>query len=246
MKTFLHRILDSISSGNIKILALELTIVATGLVIGFQIDRMYEQYRDNQLAEQYIQRLTDDIQSDLDNLVNVHDAASFRKFATETIYASINDLEIPASNPGLYIVSLEQAIYRFSLVSQHATYNELLSTGELNLLPVPVRISLHEYYGRVAVWEQFDAAEDFIQDQSYQRFAGILLPEHIQGAMSRDVDMPVTREEAMAAAHRFREKQEAIEWIPRLRAQHVGAIRVANELSALAEAALGQLEQFSE
>jgi len=244
--TLVQRITQALREGRYKILLLELIVVAIGLFLGFQIDRLYEQYRDDQLAEQYIQRLTLDINADLDLLARVLRAANFRIFATETIYNSIEDSDVPIKDPNLYIRSLEQATYRFDLISENSTYTELISTGELNLLPISIRTILHSYYGLLARREQFDAAADFVQDQSYQRFAGILLPEHIEGAMTNNPDFIVTEEDALAAAQRFRENQAAIEWIPRLMAHHIGAIGEAESLIEQAEGVKVQLELFLE
>ncbi|PCJ22484.1 MAG: hypothetical protein COA96_14235 [SAR86 cluster bacterium] len=242
--TIIQRISLFLRTGQLHLLFLEFIVVAVGLFFGFQLDRWYEQRQDTQKIEQYVHRLLADIDVDLSVLERVLDSANYRLRATDMLFDSIDDLTIPGKNPTEYMIAFEQSIYRYNLVTQNATYTELVNTGDMALLPVSIRNGLYEYYGDLAQKSQFNSMRDNVQQESYSRFSGMLLPHQIERGMKRDATVRFSIDEAMAAAKRFRSRQEAIDWIPRLRIVHITEIADSNSITLRAADLKSRLKQY--
>lgn len=236
--TIISRLAGNLSTGRYRILLLELVIVALGVLIGFQVDRWYEGVRDEQRAQEYLQRLLANLESDIERSRRARELAQDRLDITDLLVESLSDDSVIADDPTWYVMGLEQAIYRFNLVTNDATYQELLSTGDMALFAASTRDGLYQYYGDIAEAGQFFGMTEYIQEESFKRFAGILTPELVEpGLMNPDCclrDRPYTLAEAMAAADRLRNSPAAIQWLGRLRMAHLQSTRQASgfELAA--------------
>ena len=219
----IRRIIDSIRNAQISMLLLELTVVALGLFLGFQVDRWYEATQNAARAAQYAERLKLNLAEDMRTLDGSVRLARSRLLSTERLIESVKDPELATEDPTQYLIDLEQSLYRFGLVPNDATYTELLSTGELNLLDVELRDALFRYYSQVRNRSQFDDYIRAIQEESLRRFAGVVTADQFDHMLMRAQRraVPYTATEALQAAERLRSRQEATDWLPRLKQVHL-------------------------
>ena len=217
---FFQRLIAALRTRSQSALVIELAVLTLGVFLAFQVDRWYESYREHQLVAEYVARLERDLQADINTLASIGESTELRIRSIDLLTASISDPGVVDEDPTAFIVALEQSIYRFQLVVSDATYQELLSTGQMMLLPADTRGLLYEYYGHNSNFRQFKPAIDAIQAQSFDRFAGIVTPELFSDYLMdpfRSEKTTYTKEEARAAAKRFWQNREAIDWLGRLK-----------------------------
>ena len=215
-----QRLIKALRSRSWSTLLLELLVLTLSVFLAFQVDRWYEAYRENQLVTDYLTRLVDDLQADIDALAGVKESSDLRAGSIDLLARSLTNPDVVDEDPTLFIIALEQAIYRFQLVVTDATYQELLSTGHMSLLPSETRALLYAYYGHNAQFSQFDPAINTIQAQAFDRFAGIVTPELFSPFLLNPLKSErrtYTKEEARAAAARFWRNERAVAWLGRLR-----------------------------
>ncbi len=246
------RLIEWIRTGNVQMILLELVIVALGIFLGFQVDRAYESRRDDAIAVQHVERLIADVREDVEVLDRVVLAAQARLESVERVIMSVTDDTVAQEKPTQYFIDLEQGLYRFFFVSNDATFRELLSTGDMGLLPVALREAIFDYYADVRSNEQFDVSIQAVQNESFKRFAGviqaaefsstIMLPRDYQRGSSL-ANIASEREysalEALAAVERLRAKRGAVEWLPRL-------LQIQSQLVLTNEALLAAAKRLGE
>ena len=141
----LTRISTRLKSKDLRIGLLELLILVVGLFMGFQLDRWNDERLRQQDAQLYIGQLAKDLQADLEGSetrieylmqVQRHGQIALTLWEGETI-----------DNPGDMVVSLYQASQIYPFFANSATYEDLKSTGNVDLVgDVSMRSELFLYY----------------------------------------------------------------------------------------------------
>ena len=128
----LTRISTRLKSKDLRIGLLELLILVVGLFMGFQLDRWNDERLRQQDAQLYIGQLAKDLQADLEGSetrieylmqVQRHGQIALTLWEGETI-----------DNPGDMVVSLYQASQIYPFFANSATYEDLKSTGNVDLV----------------------------------------------------------------------------------------------------------------
>jgi len=141
---------------------------------------------------------------------------------------------------------LQQANMRFIPIPNDGTYEELLSTGNMALLPLDLRRQLRDYYSQIEMFSQFYGGYEAMQMEALRRFAGILPPENF-GVLSRVIEDPGVRysdQQALEAASRLRANQAAIDWLHRMGELKVQERDLSERYLNSARALLNTVEQL--
>ena len=217
---FFQTLIAALRNRSWSTLFLELVVLTVGIFFAFQVDRWYESYRESKLVSEYVTRLVDDLNADIVVLANIKGSSEHRAASIDLLATSVTNPGVVDEDPTRFVIALEQAIYRFQLVVADATYQELLNTGHMTLLPPDTRALLYAYYGHNSQFLQFTPAIDAVQAQAFDRFAGILTPELFSPYLlspQQSEKRSYTVEEARAAAERFWLNKRAIAWLGRLK-----------------------------
>ena len=224
----LQRLLQAVREQSWGTLFIELVVLTLGVFLGFQVDRWYEEYREQQLADGYVVRLIADVKQDIETIGGVDQSAELRLDAVDLLAESLSNPGVVDKDPNRFIFSLEQAVYRFQLQPSVATYNELVSTGHMNYLPPQTRQALYDYHALISNFDQFKPTIDGVQNESFKRFAGILTPD----LFSLQITLPseptlrqYTVAEARTAAERFWANEAAVAWLGRLKQAQLTMLR---------------------
>lgn len=134
--------------------AAELFIIIAGVTLALAGDRWREAEHDNDLALSYIARLQSDLETDLRAF---EETAEWAKAIDDSALYVLNIYEGTDPTPATYDV-LAYHIFRASWNVQgrttSATYQDLISTGNLGLLPVRLRNEIADYYALREFYQQ--------------------------------------------------------------------------------------------
>ena len=127
--------------------ALELVVVALGILMAFQVDRWWES-RDDRLKEQeYVGRLIVDLEEDVEALTFAIDQANLRLSFARLLMDVAENSQVALAHSVEFIIAVNQAAFTFTPPLASSTFEELRSTGNLGLLlNTELRNTLFEYY----------------------------------------------------------------------------------------------------
>lgn len=154
---------------------LEIIIVVVGIFIGLQVDDWNHRRLDRQLEQQYLERIVDDLNVDIATYEGSVQTATDRGATIERMLAALADSDAPIAEPGQLVVDIRTAGFLFLPPISDVTYNELVASGNLNLLrDIAIKRAVADYYKAHARDRQWD--ELFRNTQKAYRLdvAGIL------------------------------------------------------------------------
>jgi hypothetical protein len=229
----ISRLRQRIASANFGIVGLEFFLLVAGILIAFQIDRWAEERREREQEYQYLIRLKDDLESEIDLMVRGIE------FAAEQI-ENVRMLEIVGSNPELarsqpkdFVMAIELVTWTsFPQVSGNV-FTELKTTGNLSLLQsAELRQALADHY---SIFRHFSiiAQDHEIQNLFTQLTAGLLGTDELLVIQQNKADrekLVVTPERAYEVALEFSDRKQAIALLPSI-AQFHGYIQTYVGLS---------------
>jgi hypothetical protein len=169
-----RRVYEHVKAHNWFAVAIDLAVVVTGLLIGFQIDRAWEAQRTKSEIAEYRQRLVDDFRSELDAIgVRI---AYFSNIEARGLSA-LAAYDLPAEELGArFIVDAYQATQIWPFSAPRGAYDEMISAGRINLIPdTDLRKRLATYYSEL---EQDDATWN--EEKPYRELVRSHLPVSIQ------------------------------------------------------------------
>jgi hypothetical protein len=136
--TLLGKILNTLKSNDLRIGFIELLILVLGLFMGFQLDRWNEERR-------YISQLAKDLQADLEgSKIRIEYLLQVQRHGQ--IALALWD-GVSTDNPRDMVVSLYQASQIYPFFASSATYEDLKSTGNMDLVgDASIRSKLFLYY----------------------------------------------------------------------------------------------------
>jgi hypothetical protein len=172
----LRRITKHVTEQNWVAIGIDFFIVVIGVFIGIQVSNWNASLSQKERAHSYLERLEYDLASDLATLKNR------REFYTGVMlygnralsYAEAEEQNREANWP--IVLAFFQASQIFQYYPNDATYAELKSVGDLNLIENPdIRMKLTNYY--LTGSEQFDFA--FRSDPKYRATIRGLTPSMV-------------------------------------------------------------------
>ncbi len=129
----LRRLVTALRKQSWLTLVLELVVVVVGIFLGLQVDSWNEARKDRVLEQQYLASLKADFQTDIEELDEAIALAKSRAQIGRLLISSI-DKDRVEGDPNEFI----WAVYSSFLLNfpsfTRATINDLLSTGNLQLL----------------------------------------------------------------------------------------------------------------
>ncbi len=142
----LRRLVTALRKQSWLTLVLELVVVVVGIFLGLQVDSWNEARKDRVLEQQYLASLKADFQTDIEELDEAIALAKSRAQIGRLLISSI-DKDRVEGDPSEFI----WAVYSSFLLNYpsytRATINDLLSTGNLQLLQdANLKAAVAEYY----------------------------------------------------------------------------------------------------
>ena len=125
----------------------ELIIVTVGVLIALGINQWQQDRGDRELELQYADRLKADLQEDMNRFKNFEASALSAKTKVLKALAKIDGTQTSFDHSVFNAENLNYSTFNAFPRSQSASFNELKSTGNLNLLQNPaIRMAIDGYY----------------------------------------------------------------------------------------------------
>jgi hypothetical protein len=156
---------------------IELAIVIAGVFIGLQVNNWNQSRADANLGQDYVKRLTRDLQ---ENLAGVQNEIAYYSAVLQSARQADELLRAPNPDPRALVVNAYRASELNYVAPVRATWDQVVSSGHLGLLPVGAAESgLSQYYA-------FDTAQDVYRmglSSAYRETVRQIIPMTIQIAM---------------------------------------------------------------
>ncbi len=151
----LRRLVTALRKQSWLTLVLELVVVMVGIFLGLQVDSWNDARKDRVLEQQYLASLKADFQADIEELDGAIALAESRAQLGRLLISSIDKGRVEG-DPNEFI----WAVYSSFLLNYpsytRATINDLLSTGNLQLLQdANLKAAVAEYYTDIEYREQW-------------------------------------------------------------------------------------------
>ena len=169
-------------------LVLEIIVVILGILIAFQIDRWAEDRRDRQAEYDYLVRLKDDLQNEIQSMDTAIDQAESRIAAVLLLEEALTDPAVALERPSAVATAVETATWRSFPQINAFIYSELQNTGNLSLIQSDsLRRELANHYSSIRHHERVGLDLN-IQHEFDRLSAGILTTAELQGIESGSWD----------------------------------------------------------
>ena len=151
----LRRLVTALRKQSWLTVVLELVVVVVGIFLGLQVDSWNDARKDRVLEQQYVASLKADFQADIEELDNAIALAKSRALLGRLLISTIDKGRVEG-DPNEFI----WAVYSSFLLNYpsytRATINDLLSTGNLQLLQdANLKAAVAEYYTDIEYREQW-------------------------------------------------------------------------------------------
>lgn len=244
----LRRFRKNLAESNFGLIGLELVVLILGILIAFQIDRWAEEIRERNQEYEYLLRLKEDLQIELQSM----DTAL--EFAISRV-ADIEFLEEVVANPDALIeqlgavpIAMEMASWRSFPQINAFVYTELQTSGKLALIrSEELRRKLANHYTTIQHYSQFGF--DVESEHHYERLtAGILTTAELknieEGTWSdatinisneRAATINISNERALEITQEFVRRHDAIDLLPTIAQHHIFNRKVVESARSRAE-----------
>ena len=170
----MSRLSELLGRNSVAKLFAEMLLIVVGVLLAFQVDRWYEGQQEKAQVRDYLVRLINDVEDDLEILGMQKVLFSQRLEYTEFLAETLSNKTLVESEPRKFLVALHRAGWRTNFFANNYTFEELQSTGDLALLPMNIRKDLYNYHHLNEHRNQFMATAVGNQLECYRRFAGLL------------------------------------------------------------------------
>lgn len=219
-----ERIRRNFAESTNRAVILEIVVVILGILIAFQIDRWGEDRRDRKQEYDYLVRLKEDLQLEIDSIDKAIQYAESRISAVMLLEGAIeNSLDI-TDQPGAIPVAIETATWRSFPQISAFVYTELQNTGNIALIrSVSLRRDLANHYSSIRHYSHVGLDLD-LHHQFDRLTAGILSTEELrrieEGSWTNSTaDVPVERAHEMI--RELASRQDAVDLLPNVAQHHV-------------------------
>ena len=172
----LRSVMRHVRDQNWVAVGIDFLIVVVGVFIGIQVANWNDDQADRRLAEDYRLRLIEDLQKDLSRL---RGRETYYTTVLESVREANRLLQAPSPDPK----ALVKATYRASEVNYdpptRATWDQIVSSGDIGLLPRDAAGQLAEYFA----FDFSREANDLLVDSGYRKHVRRLIPIRVQEAI---------------------------------------------------------------
>ncbi len=173
----LRRVIEHVKAQNWTAVALDFVIVVVGVFIGIQVANWNERQADARLGEDYVNRLTRDLE---ENLAGVKAQNAYYTAVLESILRTDALLSEADPDPRTLIINAYRGTEVVYTAPVRATWDQIVSSGHLGLLPqAAVETGLSQYYA-------FDTVQDVYQvslNSDYRAVVRRIIPVSMQVEM---------------------------------------------------------------
>lgn len=214
----------NLAESNYGALGLEILVVILGILIAFQIDRWSEDRRDRKQEHDYLIRLKEDLQLEINSIDEAIQFAESRIAAVVLLEGAIANPVNVMDRPGDIPVAMETATWRSFPQISAFVYTELQSTGNLALIrSESLRRKLANHYASIRHYSRVGLDLD-IQHQFDRQTAGILSTAELrrieEGSWNNtSTDISVARAHEIIRA--LARQQDAVDLLPNIAQHHV-------------------------
>lgn len=217
-----ERLRNTFTGSSFGSLALEIVVVIAGILIAFQIDRWAEDRRDREQEYNYLVRLKEDLQIEMESMDSALGYSESRIADVLLLEEVIANTSVASNQPSAVATAVETATWRSFPQINSFVYSELQSTGNLGLIRSDsLRRDLASHYSSIRHHERVGLDLN-IQHQFERITAGILSTAELQAIETGSWsgargDVPAER--AIEIAQELARRQGAVDLLPNI-AQH--------------------------
>jgi hypothetical protein len=156
---------------------IELIIVVLGVFIGIQASNWNQDRENAEKGRQFAGRLLRDLRRDLDGRLQM---VAYYRQVTDSAEKTAALLESTTTDPRALVVNAYRATEMNYYVTIRATWDELVSSGELGILPSSIDLA------DISMFFNFDASMDIkneIERSSYRQRLRRIMPHPVQTAI---------------------------------------------------------------
>jgi hypothetical protein len=220
----LERLRQNFAKSNYGPLALEIVVVILGILIAFQIDRWAEDRRDREHEYDYLVRLKDDLQNEIQSMDAALQNAESRIAAVLLLEEALANPSPVLERPSAVAAAVETATWRSFPQINAFIYSELQSTGNLALIrSESLRRNLANHYSSIRHHERVGLDLN-IQHQFELLTAGILSTaelQSIEGGSWNDSTSNISTERALEISQELARRQDAVDLLPNIAQHHM-------------------------
>ncbi len=245
----LRRITEHVKTQNWFAVALDFVIVVVGILIAFQITEWNEARADRHREQQYLARITEDLDRNITDIEYAIGKAGERAALARHLLDCAENPELVRANPGKFIEAVVVGGYSLTPFIRSDTFDEIKSVGDLGILRDPVlRARITEFYTQIEGNDQWRYYREIRQTEYMKRASGILTLEQYSSVVTSYGNVVATEESALAAYGRMMERPEFLEWAPMLANRSDDINTLNNWLTSAKElrAQIATLEKNSE
>jgi hypothetical protein len=239
------RLRNHISDHNWFAVLVDIAVVVGSILAAFQIDRWAEINRVQELEQEYLLRLKEDLQMEVDKmesaLVYANDRLEAIKLLEQITHQPAGEFDSPSVLPW----ALETATWRSFPQITGFVYQELQNTGNLTLVrSESIRRGLAEHY-QVLQHESRVGLDLEAQHQFEKLTAGILTIDEliaVESASWGDQTTKISAERGMEIIKALKLRNEAIAFLPSLAQHHTFNIKVISAAVQRAQHLIEQIE----
>ena len=172
----LSRVIEHVKQQHWTAVFLDFVIVVTGVFIGIQVSNWNAARADKRLGAEYATRLSVDLRTDL---TSTNRQLTYYEEVLRAVHRTDELLKDPNADPEPVVTSAYRATEIMFTAPSHATWDQIVSSGHLALLPKNAAGPLAFYYS-------FDVAGDlyqFLAGSAFRRKVRQIIPIEIQAAM---------------------------------------------------------------
>jgi hypothetical protein len=155
---------------------LELATIIAGVLIALAANDWRDSVRDRAEGARYQARLDDALGSDLKEYAEAAASAAAVDSAALEVLAVYRGREVPEDRAADFIADVLKASWMPPPAVSADTYNDLVTTGNLRLLPIALREGLGAYYAQVKVYQ---AREEIFRNRLASGYWSV--PAHVLG-----------------------------------------------------------------
>ena len=151
----LRRLVTALREQSWLTLVLELVVVVVGIFLGLQVDSWNDARKDRVLEQQYVASLKADFQADIEELDEAIALAKYRALLNRQLISTIDKGRVEG-DPNEFVWAVFSSFLLNYPSYTRATINDLLSTGNLQLLQDSnLKAAVAEYYTDIEYREQW-------------------------------------------------------------------------------------------
>ena len=157
-------------------LAAEFVLVVAGVLVALAVDTAFENRRDSELRDEYIERVRSDVEKDRRALeYRVQFFLDVQAFSQQLL--DWLDADMPLDKEVVLAAFYSSEIWPF--VASQSTYQDLLGTGNIRLIDdINLRTSLATYYDQANT-----ARSGWTPTEDYRRIVRGVIPNRIQDSI---------------------------------------------------------------